>query len=135
MLELNLPYLNIAVEETVGMMYSEWLRQPSEEEHLEGISELMQFLQRYPISCWIKDSTCLTWLPLENLKEELRLMLPTITTSSLKKIACLVTRDFDYMGLFAHVLREEQVVVTAPIDARQFRSYKAAADWIADIRA
>jgi hypothetical protein len=50
MLKLNLSYLNIAVGETLGMMYSEQLRSPSDEEHLEGVSELMQFLQRYQIT-------------------------------------------------------------------------------------
>ncbi|MFD2247164.1 hypothetical protein [Pontibacter ruber] len=135
MLELNLPYLNIAVEEYEGMMYSEWIRQPTHEEHLEGISKIVEFLQRYAISHWIKDSTLLTWLPLESMKQELRQILPAITTSSLKKIACLVTRDFDYMALFVTIMKEENIVVNTPIDARQFRTYKAAADWIADIRA
>jgi hypothetical protein len=135
MLEFNLPYLNIAIDEGAGLMYTEWVRQPNQEEHKEGTLKLMEFLQGYAITYWIKDSTWLIAIPQEDKRWELRQVVPAIASSRLQKLACLITKEFDYLGMMMQVVEEEQIQVQLAVEVVSFSTYKEAADWLADIKA
>jgi len=142
MVELTYPYLNISIEETTGLLYSEWLRQPYEDEYWEGMDLLAACLVRYAVNYWIQDSTHLAHVPLEDQREALRQMVPAVLSSQLKKIARVVALDYGYRAMFDQLVDEEQTKAAQrllsagrAIEVQQFRSYKEAADWIANIKA
>jgi hypothetical protein len=139
--ELTFPYLNISIEESTGLLYSEWLREPQHDEYLKGMNQLAECLKRYPIIYWIQDSTHLIHIPLETQRQALRQMVPAVTNSHIKKIARIVALGFAYIAMFDQVVEEEQtkaekmqLLVDRNIEVQQFRSYQEAADWIANFK-
>ncbi|MHC2992160.1 hypothetical protein OB13_11375 [Pontibacter sp. HJ8] len=141
MKELVFPYLHISIEHSTSLLYSVWLREPGLDEYKEGMKQLVECLERYPVFYWIQDSTHLAHVSLECQRQTLHQMAPSVTGSQLRKIARITARDFAYMAMFDEVVEEElnhadrnHTLGDRKIEVQQFASYEEAADWIADIK-
>lgn len=133
MILLDNDYLRVWIDESILLMYSEWLRPVSSQEYRDGNMLLLQKLQNHNVKSWIADSAKLGDISIEDEKWTLEALVPAFTQSSLHKVARLSGSNNSNHSKFENFAKRAEDFYIGSIQVRQFISYKEAADWIGGI--
>lgn len=131
MYEFRNSYLHVVVDEAVKLMYSEWVRKPTREEYREAAAIIAGCIRDNGIECWIQGTDNLGAVSSSDLKWVMKEILPAAASSALKKIA-RITSDDKSMTVFMGLASQAQTEHSTAIRVQQFKTYREAADWIAD---
>lgn len=135
MIEYHGSYLQIWVDNSINLMYSEWLRRPTKEEYKEGIQLLVKYLYEHTVEFWIMESNSLVGMPLL----EARLIISKaacmfLSCSSLKKVARIMNNDLANVLMFEETVNESKLLYRSSVEFEWFNSFKDAVDWIGMVR-
>lgn len=133
MFEFENTYLSFWVDESIGLMYSTWLRRVSSEEYREGNSILVQQLHEKQVKHWIADSSDLGDISAEDQAWTLQQFIPLLPQTSLVKLARLSGEDTASHAKFEQFVKRAEPIYIGDIQVKQFMSYKEAADWVGDV--
>ena len=127
--ELRNPYLHLMVDEGARLLYSEWVRKPTDAEYREAACIFADLLQSKGIAYWIKDACRLKKVTDEELKWVLHRLLPIAASSPLKRLA-RISKDEADRARFMNFVGDAQLELSTSIEVRQFKTYREAAEWI-----
>ncbi|MCC9136886.1 hypothetical protein ACFSKU_04960 [Pontibacter silvestris] len=135
MTEYHGSYLHIWVDDSINLMYSEWLRRPTKEEFKEGVKLLIKYLYEYSVEFWVMESNKLVGMPLNELRRVIRKVASVIVLcASLKKIARILINDISNILKFEETINEFKVIYHSSVEFEWFSSFKDAVDWIGRVR-
>jgi hypothetical protein len=127
-------YLHLWIDESIGLMHSEWLCRAQSEEYKEGSRLILQLLQEKNVRYWIADSSLLGELRPEDELWVLRELIPGLLQLPIRKFARISGENkASYVKFDCFLQRAEQLKLETNLQVRQFTSYMEAADWIGDI--
>lgn len=127
--ELRNSYLHLMVDEQARLLYSEWVRKPTEQEYWEAVTILVDLFRSKDIMYWIKDTSKLGEVSDEELRWVLYQLFPLAASFSLKKLARISTDEKDRVR-FMNFVGDAQQVLNTTIEVRQFKTYHEAVAWI-----
>ena len=133
MFEFENGYLLLWVDESIHLMYSDWLRPVSTEEYREGNELLLTQLRERIIHNWIADSSKLGDISQEDEKWTLQELVPALASSNLQKLARIGGEDTGSHAKFEQFVKRAEPIYIGNIQVRQFVTYKEAADWVGEI--
>jgi hypothetical protein len=127
--EFRNAYLHLIVDESIKLLYSEWLRPPSSQEYRDAATIYACCLREKGIAYWLQDTNHLGKVPVEDLQWVLQELVPVAAASGLKKLA-RITADDSNLALFMESASQKQAKLNAAIEVQQFKTYREAAAWI-----
>jgi hypothetical protein len=99
-------YLHLVVDESIKLLYSEWLRHPSSQEYRQAAIIFAGCLQEKGIAYWIQDTNNLGDVPVEDLQYVLQELVPVAAASGLQKLARITTDDKNLTFLLASSIQK-----------------------------
>ena len=129
MYEFRNAYLNLVVDDSTKLLYSEWLRQPTRQEYREAAPIFASCLLEKSITYWIQDTNHLGEVPVEDLQWVLQRLVPVAAVAGLKKLARITTDDSN-LTVFMNTASQMQTTLQVAIAVQQFNTYREAASWI-----
>jgi hypothetical protein len=131
--ELEKSYLNLVVDNSARLLYSEWVREPTSEEYREGAALFAECLSTMKIEYWIQDVNRLGKVSDSDLRWALQQLVSVTASSNLKKLARISSDESKkehFMRLVGHIRKQYPTA----IEVQQFESYREAAEWIWPMR-
>ena len=132
--ELKKVYLHLWIDLNLKLMYTEWRRMPVADEYREGCEIFIALVREYAVECWIAESRELVGMPMHIQSPVLLQLAPSLTGSTLKKLARIIDKDAQSILMFENILSSLKENHQISIEFEHFVSFEEAADWIGMIR-
>ncbi|MEJ8758121.1 hypothetical protein WG947_14000 [Pontibacter sp. H259] len=133
MFEFENGYMLLWVDESIGLMFSEWKCPVTSQEYREGNELLLAMLVDKNIQNWIADSSRLGDISMEDQHWTLHELIPALARTNLTKLARVSGEDTSSHAKFEQFALRAEPMYIGRIQVRQFITYKEAADWIGEI--
>ncbi|WP_162055996.1 hypothetical protein [Pontibacter pamirensis] len=129
--EYESPCLHVWVDSNLRLMHSEWLAAPSAGQFRAGIDLSVEWAHRMEIGSWIQDSRGLEGVSAEQQRWALGCLAQAVVNSKLRLLALV-----NATGTLSKAAFEEEIKgrTGRTVETGEFKNYKDAADWIANIR-